>query len=282
MPQGIRVKIGLLLVLLSWLLITTASAQIADPRDQPPSETGLVSRLLPDVPLTTSSGARTRITDIARERPLLLTFVFTRCTGVCSPFLRSWRAADRRLGRGDAYARVVISFDPRDTASDMAMLAHHMELEEDGANWTFAVAEPAAVRRLARAVGFWWKWDERLQQFDHPALLAAVREGRLVRLLVGGSMTVARLDELVREMSGEFVRSYPLPGRVLFRCVLYNAANGQTSLDWGFAILLLPPLVSGGATWVLFAAGSRARRPTFSSHATRDHIASGSTPHRRY
>ena len=257
-------KFWVLLVLLIGLSMTIASTQSTDPRDQPPSETGLVSRLLPNVLLTTSTGARTSLAHIARERPLLLTFVFTRCAGICSPFLRSWRAADRRLGRGDAYARVVISFDPRDTASDMAMLAHHMELEEEGADWTFAVAEPADVRRLARAVGFWWKWDERLQQFDHPALLAAVRDGRLVRLLVGGSMTVARLDELVREMSGEFVRSYPLPGRVLFRCVQYNAATGQTSLDWGFAILLLPPLITGGATWVLFAAGARARRPNVS------------------
>ena len=270
MPQGVRVKIAVLLVLLSRLLTTTVSAQTADPRDQPPSETGLVARLIPDVTLTTSTRARARLAEIAGGRPLLLTFVFTRCAGVCSPFLRSWRSADLRIGRGDAYARLVISFDPRDTPSDMAMLARHMQVVDDSLDWTFAVAEPVDVLRLAEAVGFWWKWDERLQQFDHPALLAAVREGRLVRLLVGGSMTVARLDELVREMSGEFVRSYPLPGRVLFRCVQYNAATGQTSLDWGFAVLLLPPVVTGGATWVLFAAGARARRPDVSPLAAGD------------
>jgi protein SCO1 len=260
------VKFGVLLVLLSSLSIATVGAQSADTRDQPPSETGLVERRLPDVPLRTSTGARIMLADIARERPLLLTFVFTRCAGICSPFLRSWRAADRTLGGGDAYARLVISFDPRDTASDMAMLAHHMEVG-DNSNWTFAVGEPADVRRLADAVGFWWNWDERLQQFDHPALLAAVRGGRLVRLLVGGSMTAARLDELAREMSGEFVSSYPLPGRVLFRCVRYIAATGQTRLDWGFAILLLPPLATVGVTCVLFGAGARFRRQALSSRA---------------
>jgi protein SCO1 len=247
-------------ILLSSLSVAVASAQNADPRDRPPSETGLVARPLPNIPLTTSTGARTTIADVARNGPLLLTFVFTRCAGVCSPFLRSWESADRSLGRGSAYARLVLSFDPRDGAADMAMLAHHMELGEGSRDWTFAVAEPADVRRLADAVGFWWDWDERRQQYDHPALLAAVRQGRLVRLLVGGSMTTARLDELVREVSGEFVRSYPLPGRVLFRCVQYNAATGRATLDWGFAILLLPPLATVGATWLLFAAGARARR----------------------
>lgn len=237
-----------------------ASAQNADPREQPPSETGLVTKPLPDIPLTTATGAPTTIAEVAGGRPLLLTFVFTRCAGVCSPFLRSWESADRSLGRGRAYARLVLSFDPRDTSADMAMLAHHMELGADSREWTFAVAEAADVRRLADAVGFWWDWDERRQQYDHPALLAAVRQGRLVRLLIGGSMTTARLDELVREMSGEFVRSYPLPGRVLFRCVQYNAATGRATLGWGFAILLLPPFGTVGATWMLFAAGARARR----------------------
>jgi cytochrome oxidase Cu insertion factor (SCO1/SenC/PrrC family) len=240
--------------------MAAANARNIDLRDQPPSETGLTTRSLPDVPLTTSTGARTTLATVARGRPLLLTFVFARCVGVCSPFLRSWAAADRSLGRGDAYARLVLSFDPRDTAADMAMMAHHMGLGEHGREWTFAVAEPADVHHLSDAVGFWWDWDERRQQYDHPALLAAVRDGRLVRLLVGGSITTAGLNDMVREMSGEFVRSYPLPGRVSFRCVRYNAAMGRMSLDWGFAILLLPPFATVGATWALFAYGARARR----------------------
>jgi protein SCO1 len=240
--------------------MTAANAQNIDLRDQPPSETGLTTRSLPDVPLTTSTGARTTIANVARGRPLLLTFVFAHCAGVCSPFLRSWAAADRSLDRGNAYARLVISFDPRDMPADMAMMAHHMGLGEHGGGWTFAVAESADVRRLSDAVGFWWDWDDRRQQYDHPALLAAVRDGRLVRLLVGGSITTASLNDLVREMSGEFVRSYPLPGRVSFRCVRYNAATGSMSLDWGFAILLLPPFATVGATWALFACGARARQ----------------------
>jgi hypothetical protein len=51
---------------------------------------------------------------------------------------------------------------------------------------------------------------------------------------------------------------------VWFRCVRYTAETGQTSLDWGFAILLLPPLATGGATLVLFATGARSRRRTLS------------------
>jgi hypothetical protein len=143
----------------------------------------------------------------------------------------------------------------------MAMLAHHLDAEGDS-DWTFAVASPSDIHELTAATGFWYDWDEGRQQFDHPAMLAGIRNGRLMRLLVGGSIGSGRLDELVRDVSGEFVPSYPLPGRVPFRCVQYDAITGRTTLDWGFALLLVPVAVTGMATIVLFGAGARSRRPT--------------------
>ena len=141
----------------------------------------------------------------------------------------------------------------------MTMLAHHLDLERD-ANWTFAVASPVDVRRLSAAAGFWFDWDDERQQYDHPAMLAGIRDGRLVRLLVGGVVTSGRLDELVREVSGEFVPSYPLPGRVRFRCVQYVAATGRVALDWGFGLLLVPVGVTIVTTAVLFGIGARVRQ----------------------
>jgi len=237
--------------------ITSLRAQSADPRDAPPNEERLLNTTVPDIPLTTVSGARATLSQIAHGRPLLLAFVFTRCSGVCSPFLTSWRSADRAIAHG-RYLRLALSFDPRDTSTDMSTLARHHALD-DNDDWTFAVGDPSDVRRLADATGFWWAWDETRQQFDHPAMLAGIRDGRLVRLLVGGSITSARLDELVREVSGEFVRSYPLPGRVSFRCVRYDPATGRTTLDWGFALLLIPIAATGIGTLVMFAAGARVR-----------------------
>jgi len=245
-------------LLVSTCVITSPTAQSPDPRDAPPSEDRLLHTAVPDIPLTTASGARATLSQIARGKPLVVGFVFTRCPGVCSPFLMSWRTADRALGEKHTYARVVLSFDPRDTSTDMSNLARHQALD-DNDEWTFAVADPKDVRRLADATGFWWAWDESRQQFDHPALLAGIRDGRIVRILVGGSITTARLDEFVREASGEFVRSYPLPGRVRFRCVRYDPATGRTTLDWGFVLLLVPLAATGVGTLVMFAAGARVR-----------------------
>jgi len=241
------------------LAAATLSAQPADDRSGPPDEDRFVNVQLPNIELATARGERTDLVRAAGGRPLLVALVFTRCTGVCSPFLASWRAADRWLAVPATVQRLVLSFDPRDSIADMAELARHLGVDHDD-TWTFAVAAPDDVRRLAAAAGFWYDWDAGRQQFDHPALLAAVRDGRVIRLLVGGAVTSGRLDELMREARGEFVPSYPLPGRTRFRCVQYDPRTGRAALDWGFSLLLLPVGTVATATAILFTTGARVRK----------------------
>jgi cytochrome oxidase Cu insertion factor (SCO1/SenC/PrrC family) len=250
-----------LIVVAAGLLLATriASADVGQNRSVPPDEERFVSALLPKIAITTSTGARTDLQSVANGRPLLLAFVFTRCTGVCSPFLMSWRAAEQQISRRERVSRLVLSFDPRDTRADMAEIARHLGAGGESA-WTFGVAAPEDVRQLAETVGFWYDWDESRQQFDHPAMLAAVRNGRLVRLLIGGIVTSGRLDELIRDATGEFVPSYPLPGRTRFRCFQYDARSGRMTLDWGFGLLLVPVFTVSLATAILFTAGARVRR----------------------
>jgi cytochrome oxidase Cu insertion factor (SCO1/SenC/PrrC family) len=243
------------------LVATTSAAGGQSDRAVPPDEDRFLNAPLPNVDLITAGGAHTDVAGVADGRPLLLALVFTRCAGVCSPFLASWRDADQWLSSRSGITHLVISFDPRDSAADMAEFAQHFGLEHDPA-WTFAVAAPGDIRRIAEAVGFWYDWDESRQQFDHPAMLAAARDGRVVRLLVGSTVSSALLDELTREASGEFIGSYPLPSRSTFRCVQYDPRTGRLKLDWGFALLLVPVGVMGVTTAVMFLAGGRVRRTT--------------------
>jgi cytochrome oxidase Cu insertion factor (SCO1/SenC/PrrC family) len=247
------------------LLAGAAGAQPA--RDAPPLEDRFLNAPLPDIVLTTSTGERRSVSAVSRGQPLLLTFVFTRCAGVCSPFLASWRTADRSVAASRPLQRLVLSFDRRDTPADMAALAHHLGIQANR-GWTFAVASAADVQRLADATGFWYDWDASRSQFDHPAMIAAARDGRLVRLLVGGTVTPRRLDDLIREARGEFVASYPLPGRVRFRCVQFDEATGQVRLDWGVLLLLVPVVACTLVTSALFRAG-RSRRGAAPSAAGR-------------
>lgn len=236
---------------------TPASVGVPAP-DGPPDEALFVSREVPDITIRTASGER-RLSALWREGPLVLTMVFTRCAGICSPYLRALERADAALDLPADMQRVVISFDPRDTPDDMLRTAGHVGVA-GRPGWTLGVAAPADVEQLARALGFWFEWDADLQQFDHPALLVGIYEGRVARLLVGGSITALRLSEVVREARGQFIASYPLPGDVLFRCFDYDPLTGEPTLAWGALVLLVPALGTVVATGVLFRWSAVRRR----------------------
>jgi len=218
-----------------------------------PNEGRYLYRPVPDIPLRDVEGRPLWLSSLWKERPVLLTLIFTRCSGICSPLLRSLKSAVEVVGGlGSDYHIVVLSFDPRDTLSDMRELADHLELSGKR-GWIFAVAAPEDIARVVKATGFWFVREESSQQYDHPAMVIGIREGRLLRFLVGGTVAPVRLNEVVRELRGEFVPAYPLPrpGKVIFRCAQYDPESGRWRPDWGFLLLLLPGVLTlFGTVWI--------------------------------
>jgi cytochrome oxidase Cu insertion factor (SCO1/SenC/PrrC family) len=239
-------------------LVVLAAVASAQPSPGPlPEEGRYVGRRVPDLVFRDASGHEESLLAFG-ETPLVVALVFTRCAGVCSPFLASLAHAQQAVGdRGD-YRTLVLSFDPRDTPADMEELAARVGMRR-AEDWTFAVAPPGDVKRLGDAFGFWYSWDADRAQFDHPAMLVALDRGRVVRVLVGTRVEPVRLQEIVRELRGDFVAAYPQPGRVVFRCFQYRADTGELRLDWGFLILVVPAVFAGIATIAIFRAGRRFR-----------------------
>ena len=222
-----------------------------------PDEGRYLNKVLPDILAQSEGTPNFQLSDFWRDKPVLVTMVFARCAGICSPFLSSLKsAADSVGGVGQDYRLVVLSFDPQDTAADMAVLARHVGIQNHR-GWIFATTHPAEIRRVADAMGFWFRWDEDRHQFDHPAMLAGIRTGRILRLLVGGTVSPARLREVLDELRGGFVKAYPLPGKVMFRCFQYDPATQRYTPDWGFLLLFLPGSVALFATCWVFRTARR-------------------------
>lgn len=209
-----------------------------------------------DAALVDSAGTPRRLSELWRERPLIVTLIFARCTLICPPFLRSLeRAVESVGGAGDDYDVVVVSFDPRDGPEVMAELAARHGLDGEP-GWIFAAAAPGEAAALAESIGYWVRWDADSGAADHPAMLAAVDAGRVVRLLVGATVPPPRLREVVWELRHELVPSYPLPSdRVLFRCFRYRPESGGVGLDWGFLLLLAPGAGMFLGTLAIFGRG---------------------------
>ena len=244
------------------LLLAPAAAFAAGAGSSPPRpvEDFYLYRAVTAIRYTDTHGGLHPLSQTWQRRPLLVALVFARCAEICPPFLRSFAEAVKTVGgAGRDYDVVVLSFDPRDTVKDMAAVAARHGLA-DAAGWTFGVTSAAEARSLARAVGFWIRWDPERELYDHPAMLAAIDRSRVVRLLVGATVLPRRLREVVWELRHDLVSTYPLPAeKVLFRCFGYDPRTGGVTLEWGLLLLLAPGLFTVVCAGWIFRGSRRAR-----------------------
>ena len=134
-------------------------------------------------------------------KPVVLVLEYLHCRTFCGLTLRGLMTAldGLKLDAGRDFRLVAISIDPRDTPEDAAAAKasylaeyHH----PDGANGVhFLTGSEAAVRRIAEAVGFPYRYDATLDQFIHPAgLVIASPQGRISRYLLGLDRSAAELE----------------------------------------------------------------------------------------
>jgi cytochrome oxidase Cu insertion factor (SCO1/SenC/PrrC family) len=233
---------------------------------QPPEEDAYVYKQVPDVQILRTGVDATPLSALWQDKPVLLAMVFSRCVGSCSPFLRSLKSAVSDAGgAGSAYRVVVLSFDSADTAADVDVMAANVGIAPD-TGWVFGVAPRLDISRLAEATGFWFRWDQATKQYDHPSMVVAIDRGRVLRMLVGATVSVTQLREIVQE----FGPAYVLPGKLAFRCFEYDPSTGRYSLDVGLLLLILPGGFALTATMsVFYSTSSRVHRGRYGWQQTR-------------
>ena len=63
-------------------------------------------------------------------------------------------------------------------------------------------------------------------------MVVAIDRGRVLRMLVGATVSVTQLREIVQEFGGKFVPAYVLPGKLAFRCFEYDPAPVAIPSIW--------------------------------------------------
>lgn len=210
-------------------------------------------RQVPDAEISLPQDQKLWLSEMWDEKPLLITLFYKNCVGACSPFLRSLKeAVDEAGGLGTDYRIVSLSFDPSDTVEQINEFSHTLGITEND-QWFFGTAAPDDIHRIAEAVGFWYKLESKTGQYDHPTLVAAVRAGKIIRVLLGSTVSEPRFKEMVGELKGRFIPFYTRPGeKTIFRCLQVNEATQQVSLNWGLLILILPGASAIGIAVFMF------------------------------
>lgn len=219
---------------LSLVLGSVASAQ---PSVMPAELEGVDVRERLDKPLPKDAmfrdhtGKSVRLGDyFDGKRPVVLTLAYHSCKVVCSMVLgaevevlkeQSWTL-------GQEYRAVTISIDPRDTPAIAAkkrrqMLALYGRTDRD---WDFLVGDEATIKRVADAVGFQYRYDQRNDQYAHPAALMLVKPtGELARYLYGLSFEAQ--DVRLGLLEASQGRSISTIEKAILYCYMYDPIGAK-------------------------------------------------------
>jgi len=194
-----------------------------------------------DLEFTDSTGAKVSLAKYFNDghKPVVLALVYYNCPMMCPLVLT--RLQERLNGInyrvGEDFNVVVISFDPLNTTrmaaeNKAAYLAGYTSNGPAAAKgWTFHTSEPVAVRKLADAVGFPYKYIPESGQYAHPAALTILTpDGRISGYIDGLGQDKGELRlALLQASEGKIAKG--LADFFLTGCYRYNAHTGTYTLQ---------------------------------------------------
>lgn len=192
-----------------------------------------IGEMLPlDVVLTDHDGKQVKLGDyFGKGRPVILNLGYYGCPMLCGLVINGLNQGLKGLDytAGTEFDVVTVSIDPKeDTALAREKRANVLEeLGREGAEkgWFFHTANEAEIKRLTKAVGFGYRWDEKGKQWAHGAvIMIATPEGKLARYLYGiefkpNDLKLAVLDASEGRIGG-------VAEKFLMFCYQYDANAG--------------------------------------------------------
>ncbi|MFN7981218.1 MAG: SCO family protein [Vicinamibacterales bacterium] len=166
------------------------------------------------------------------KKPVLLAFVYYTCPMLCTQVLNAMTATISMLSldAGKDFDLVLISIDPRETpaqaAAKKAEYVHRYKRPGSDAGWHFLTGQETDIKRVAKAAGFRYAWDEQTQQYAHPTgVIVTTPDGRLARYLFGIEYGPRDLKLALVEASDGKVGSYA--DQLLLYCYHYDPMTGR-------------------------------------------------------
>jgi len=196
-----------------------------------------------NAPLHLSGSSKvTSVESLYSRKPLILALVFTRCYGICNPYLLQLSENIKQLQSNTDFTVLVVSFDPRDNLKDMTNLAKQYKLENNR-QWNFATTD--SINEFINSIGFNPKWDSVTQQFDHDALLVGVNEKGLITKNLLGIRNADDLQMMIRSIHNVFIPSYRLPTKSnIFSCFNYDPKTQTNRPGLGLLFVALPAIIT--------------------------------------
>lgn len=126
------------------------------------------------------------------KKPVLLNFAYSSCVMLCHYVLDATMQGAKGLAwtPGNEYQIVTVIIDEKETPAKAKeqKMKYLGQLRKQGSDngWHFLTGNAQNIRKIADAVGFYYKWDEASKQYSHAAAIMILSgEGKLSRYLYG-------------------------------------------------------------------------------------------------
>ena len=166
-------------------------------------------------------------------RPVILNLVYYKCPMLCNLVLNGQTASLRDIPwtPGDEFEVVTISIDPSE-GFDLAREKRATILGSYGKpapGWHFLADQDGHAKRLAEAIGFHYRYDEKIEQYAHAAaIMVLTPDGKMARYLYGIRFRSRDLRLALTEAS-EGKGKFTIDKLLLF-CYHYDPASRSYTL----------------------------------------------------
>ena len=172
-------------------------AQVADYTPEELKKIDVVEKLGETIPLdlvfTKDDGEQFQLKEFFhQDKPVVIVLAYYNCPMLCSLVLNGLTGAAQQIDfkPGEDYTILTISIAPDETA-ELAAAKKKTYMQALGipgadAGWRFCVGDSSQSGALAEALGFKYFWDEKREEWAHPAVLHFLsKDGMITRYLYG-------------------------------------------------------------------------------------------------
>ncbi|MEO8026025.1 MAG: SCO family protein [Bryobacteraceae bacterium] len=125
-----------------------------------------------------------------KDRPVILNLVYYTCPMLCNLVLNAQTSVLKQIPwmPGEEFEVVTVSINPGETF-DLAQkkkAVYLSEYDRPAPGWHFLSDYEDHAKKLAAQIGFHYRWDPKLDQFAHPAVIMVLTpDGKISRYLYG-------------------------------------------------------------------------------------------------
>ena len=205
----------IVMLTLACVLPFVASAQRAD--TQPESlknirvDENLNRQISLELEFTDEQGERVKLSKYFNQgKPVILTMAYYKCPMLCTLVLNGLKDGLNKLTwtAGEKYQLLTISIDPSEgpdlAKGKSAAYVESLQRHVGDDAWAFLTGDEASIAKLADEVGFRYEYDEKIEEYAHPAVaMILTDDGKVSRYLYGISHPANNLRFAMLEADGQ-------------------------------------------------------------------------------